>query len=193
MATKKTANTKAYMPPDVGPNWWRDIPEYGGKYQASRDGKIRRVYPSGLVKNMTPYKKAGAKAKKIHRNRQFVKLTKDGKGRAVPMLWIMANTWHTQPPGTVAYHINGIVTDNRAENIGFTDRSSLGKKTGHMSCKRRPVFKVNQAGEDVEVYGSAREAAAKNYMSYQAVLDRCHGKIKNPYALDGYTYRFEDE
>ena len=39
---------------------------------------------------------------------------------------------------------------------------------------------------------SAREAAKANHMSYQTVLDRCNGKVKNPYALDGFTYRFED-
>lgn len=38
----------------------------------------------------------------------------------------------------------------------------------------------------------AREAAKANHMSYQTVLDRCNGKVKNPYALDGFTYRFED-
>lgn len=37
-----------------------------------------------------------------------------------------------------------------------------------------------------------REAAKANHMSYQTVLDRCNGKVKNPYALDGFTYRFED-
>lgn len=29
-------------------------------------------------------------------------------------------------------------------------------------------------------------------MSYQTVRDRCNGRVKNPYALDGYNYIFED-
>lgn len=28
-------------------------------------------------------------------------------------------------------------------------------------------------------------------MSYQTVIDRCHNKVKNPFALDGFTYQFE--
>lgn len=28
-------------------------------------------------------------------------------------------------------------------------------------------------------------------MSYQTVLDRCNGKVKQPFALDGHTYQFE--
>lgn len=185
---------KSYKPIDQGPDWWRDIPGYDGKYQANRLGEIRRTFPSGVVRGMTPYRKSGQQHQKILRSRLFVKLTKDGHSKEVPLLQIMAATWHGETPkGKVPYHINDIVTDNRAANIGFIDRRSLGQKTGHMSGKRKTVFKVNQNGEDVEVYRSAREAARANHMSYQTVLDRCNGKVKNPYALDGYTYRFEDQ
>lgn len=181
---------KAYIPKDNGTGWWRDIPGYDGKYQINRIGEVRRKYESGLVRDMSSYKKSG----KQFRQRQFVKLTKNGKGsKDVSVLQIMAKTWfRQQDENKVPYHKNHIVTDNRVENIGFIDRSKLGKETGHMSGKRKTVFKVNRAGEDVEVYRSAREAARKNNMSYQTVLDRCNGKVKNPYALDGYTYRFEE-
>lgn len=46
-------------------------------------------------------------------------------------------------------------------------------------------------GEIVAVYPSARAAARENHMSYQTVLDRCNGKVKQPFALDGHTYQFE--
>ncbi|MCC8106417.1 MAG: NUMOD4 motif-containing HNH endonuclease [Clostridiales bacterium] len=147
---------KAYTPTNQGPDWWRDIPGYGGKYQANRLGEIRRVFPSGLVRDMTPYKKTGAKHQKILRNRLFMKLTLDGKAKEVPVLKIMAATWRgPTPAGKVPYHINGIVTDNRAENIGFIGKCELGQKTGHRANKRKAVFKVNEQGEDVEVYRSA--------------------------------------
>lgn len=179
---------KAYIPADVGGNWWRDIPGYGGKYRASRAGDIQRVFRSGAVRDMTPYRKQG----RTLRGRLFVKLTADGRPKEVPVLKVMAETWHNnQDKSLVPYHKNGIVTDNRADNIGFASRRELGKMTGHMSGKRKSVFKVTEDGEEVEVYRSAREAARKNNMSYQTVLDRCHNKVKNPFALDGFTYRFE--
>lgn len=62
--------------------------------------------------------------------------------------------------------------------------------TGALSS-RRPVEKVDMNGAVVEVYSSARAAARANHMSYQTVLDRCNGKVKNPYTLDGHNYRFE--
>lgn len=151
---------KAYMPEENGPNWWRDIPGYGGKYQVNRLGEIRRVFPSGSVRDMTPYKKSGAKHKKILRNRLFVKLTGENGSKEVAVLKIVAGAWHgPTPSGMVPYHKNGIVTDNRAENIGFIDKQTLGRNTGHMAEKRRTVFKINTSGEVVEIYRSAREAA----------------------------------
>lgn len=179
---------KSYVPADVGPNWWRDIPGYGGKYRASRAGDIQRVFPSGLVRDMTPFRKHS----KVFRNRMFVKLTINGKSKEIAMLKIMAETWHdNKDKSLVPYHKNGIVTDNHADNIGFISRSELGKMTGHMANKRKCVFKVDKDGNEVEVYRSAREAARKNNMSYQTVIDRCHNRVKNPFALDGFTYRFE--
>lgn len=179
---------KAHAPIDVGQNWWRDIPGYGGKYRVSRGGDVQRVFPSGLVRDMTPYKKQGG----AKRNRLFVKLTANGKPKGVPMLKVMAEAWHINcDPTLIPYHRNGDVTDNRADNIGFIDRSSLGKLTGHKTSRRKCVLKVTESGEAVEAYRSAREAAGANNMSYQTVLDRCHNKVRNPFALDGHTYQFE--
>ena len=96
------------------------------------------------------------------------------------------------PEGKVAYHINGEVTDNHLYNIGFTDRSSLGKKTGHKS-KSMAVFKIDKNGNEIEVYRSAREAGKKNFMSYQTVLDRCNHKVKNEFALLECSFRWCEE
>lgn len=171
---------------------WKDIPGYNGKYQASVDGNVRRVYKSGKTRLMTPYRKSSAKAKKILRDRLFVKLTKDGISKEVPMLRVMVSTYFgAVPEGKVPYHKNKIVTDNFAANIGFIDRVTLGKMTGAMS-KRIPVVKIDRQGEEVAFYTSAREAARENNMSYQTVLDRCNNKVKRPFELDGHNYQFDE-
>ncbi len=168
-------------------NNWKDIPGYGGKYQASIDGRVRRVYKSGKTRLMTPYRKTH----KAHRNKVFVKLTINGKPKEVSMLKIMVDTFFGQmPPGKVAYRKDGCPTNNAYWNIGFTDRQTLGRMTGARS-RRMPVVKISREGEIVDFYKSAREAARKNHMSYQTVLDRCNNKIKNPFALDGHNYQFE--
>jgi len=170
---------------------WRNIPEYDGKYQASFDGQIQRVYKSGTTRLMTPYKKSSKSAKRILRNRLFVKLTKDGKSKEVPMLKIMVATYYgSVPQGKVPYHKDGSVTNNEAGNVGFIDKKTLGQKTGAIS-RRKPVAKTDRTGETIAFYSSAREAAKHNHMSYQTVLDRCHNKVKRPFELDGYNYQFD--
>lgn len=170
--------------------WWKDIPGYDGKYQASRDGEIRRAYKSGCTRQLKSFKKKS----KITRRRRFINLTlPDGKRKEVAVAKIVAETFIGKtPPGMVLYHINGDVADNRVDNLGFISRSELGRMTGAKSNKRKAVFKINSAGEEVEVYPSARSAAKDNHMSYQAVVDRCKGKIKNPFKWYDYTFRYEE-
>lgn len=48
---------KAYIPPDNGPDWWRDIPGYKGKYRVNRTGEVQRVFQSGLVRCHNKVKK----------------------------------------------------------------------------------------------------------------------------------------
>lgn len=67
------------------------------------------------------------------------------------------------------------------------------KLTGDGKSRRQPVAKIDCNGEVVEVYSSAREAARKNYMSYQTIIDRCNRKCKSTFAPDGYAYAWDDK
>ena len=167
---------------------WKDIPEYNGKYQADREGNVRRVYKSGKTRLMTSY------IKKSTRNKRYViKMTKNGKAKEETLIDIMAKTFLGERPiDYVPYHKNGIQSDNYINNIAYISRKNLGKLTGEKS-RRKPVAKIDANGEIVEFYSSAREAARKNYMSYQTIADRCNGKCKSAFAPDGYAYAWEDE
>lgn len=167
---------------------WKDIPGYGGKYQADREGNIRHVYPSGKERIMTAYPKKMSGSQRL-----VVKLTRDGKAKEEIVISVMARTFlGPRPEGYVPYHKNGIQSDNYINNIAYISKKDLGKLTGAKS-RRKPVVKLNEDGEIVEAYSSAREAARKNYMSYQTVTDRCNGKCKSAFAPDGFAYAWEDE
>ena len=166
---------------------WKDIPGYGGKYQADREGNFRRVYQSGKVRAMTPYRK-----KTQNNQRLVVKLSKDGKSKEEVVLNVMARTFlGIAPRGCVPYHKNGCQTENHINNIAYISRKKLGEITGAKS-RRKTVVKIDADGQIVEFYTSAREAARKNYMSYQTVIDRCNRKCKSAFAPDGYAYAWED-
>lgn len=167
---------------------WRNIPGYNGKYQVDREANIRRVYPSGKTRAMTPYHK-----KMNGSQRLIVKLTDDkGKSKEVILLQIMAKTFlGPAPDGFVPYHKNGCQSDNYIQNIAYISREELGKKTGSKS-RRQSVVKIDVLDEIVDIYSSGREAARENYMSYQTIIDRCNGKCKSAFAPDGYAYAWED-
>lgn len=166
---------------------WRNIPGYNGKYQADMEANIRRAYPSGKTREMTPYRK-----KMNGSQRLVVKLTDNGKSKEVTLLQIMAKTFlGPAPEGCVPYHKNGCQSDNYIQNIAYISRKELGKKTGAKS-RRQSVVKIDLLGEIVDVYSSAREAARENYMSYQTIIDRCNRKCKSAFAPDGYAYAWED-
>ena len=166
---------------------WRDIPGYTGKYQVDQEGNVRRVFPSGKTRKMTPYYKKVSSGKKL-----IVKLTINGNSKEETLLSIMAKTFLGKcPDGYVPYHKNGCKNDNYINNIAYISKKKLGKLVG-AKAKRKPVAKIDNNGEIVDVYSSARQAARENYMSYQTVIDRCNGKCKSAFAPDGYAYAWED-
>lgn len=168
---------------------WRTIPGYEGAYDVSIMGEVRTHRGVKAPRIMQQYTKLRGKARLP--GRRCVKLSKNGKAKEMSVLKIMAETWcGGGPAGTVPYHKNGDLSDNRLSNIGFATKKELGKMTGS-NTRRKPVAKVDPQGEIVEVYPSAREAARANHLSRQNVIDRCHGRVKRPYALDGHTYQYE--
>ena len=87
-------------------------------------------------------------------------------------------------------HKNGDLSDNCLHNLIFMTNAEVGKAFGHKST-RIPVVKLTPDGEVVDCYPSVREAARANHMSYQTIIDRCKGKVKKPFALDGHTYAYD--
>lgn len=172
------------------PGWWRDIPGTDGKYQCSKEGKVRRIHKNGNTSQLRPY----VLCQSCHRStRQHVHLTVNGKAKIVTLLSVIVRTWlPPAPDGMTYHHANGNMYDNRISNIRLIDRSVLGRKTGGKS-RSHCVEKVDPDGNVVELYSSARAAAKAENMSHESIRQRCNGKIKAPYALTGYTYRWEKE
>ena len=175
---------------------WRDIPGYEGRYQINRLGEVRSLIcargPRKKPKLLKPFTKKFCKPGARTRW-YFVKLTDaQGKAKDRRVHILMRDAWMDGPrEGFVVYHRNGQAKDNYLHNLAYITPQELGEKTGS-SGGRRPVVKVTPGGEVVACYPSARQAAEANYLSYQAVMDRCNGKVKKPFALDGHTYQWDE-
>lgn len=170
---------------------WRDVPGFDGKYQASTEGRVRQVYPDGSYRVLNPFfHKTGSTIKRI--TVPYVVRMKEPNGHRTErsVLSIIAKTWLKAPPGKIAYHKNGITTENDVWNIGFMSRQELGHRFGAAS-NERCCCKVR--GDTVlEYYRSAKAAAAANYICYDSVLMRCNGKVKAPIHADGTTFRWDE-
>lgn len=171
-------------------NEWKPIPGYSGKYEASFLGQIRRTYKTKPPRILSQYEKGGERqgSRKL-----FVKLTKSGETGKEMNVAQMVYMTHIGaiPNGFVVVHKNGSFADNCANNLILMSQIELGRKYGIRS-KKKSVIKMSEDGEVVEIYYSAREAARKNYMSYQTVIDRCNGVVKKSVAPDGFDYAWED-
>ncbi|QQE80904.1 hypothetical protein [Alicyclobacillus sp. SO9] len=174
--------TPTQAPEEVG--YFVRIPGYP-LYEIDQFANVRRIYKTKRVL-MTQVVNS--------RRVPIVRLkTPDGGRKEERVHKLMQRTFLSDPkPGQVLYHKNRNRQDNCLSNLAYIDQRELGRMTGAKS-RRRPVAKIDAKGETVEVYSSAREAARKNWMSYQTVIDRCNGKVKKLYALDGYRYEWDDE
>ena len=94
------------------------------------------------------------------------------------------------PPGMRRAHRNGMRQDNAVENIVFVAPSEL--PTRYRPGNSRPVLKIDRAGNVVDFYPSASEAARKNHFCKAAMTKRCRGKVEDTYRADGYKYVYED-
>lgn len=158
-----------------------DIPGYFGRYQVNVLGQI--------LKNGKPMMRV-----RKHGKCEIRLTDENGKRHTHQVHKIVAQVFLKQEPGPdmVLYHKNGDLEDNCVNNLAWINKRELGKKTGAMA-KRKTVLKLDSHGDIVHIYTSARAASRDNFMSYQAIIDRCNGKVKSEYAPDGYRYVWDSD
>ena len=132
---------------------------------------------------------------KQHNNgngRLYIRMkTKDGKWKNVFVKSLMIDKFFGGYKGNEVYaHRNGFIQDCSVFNLVKTTRQEVGKKSGGSS--RRSVEKVDRYGNVVALYASTAEAAKANYISRKSIWMRCTNQVKDPYLLDGHTYRYEE-
>lgn len=163
---------------------WKEITGYRWPYRISTDGDVQKFWNGEWVE-LRPYLSGG-------RARAMVKMrTADNRKIEVPVVWLMADAFMGgRRNGFCIVHRNGAKLDCALENLKFATRKECGK----LSCgnRRRTVLKLDRAGRVIAIYPSVTEAAKRNYISKNAVYNRCANKVKSPFDLDGFNYQYEN-
>lgn len=123
---------------DLPDEIWRDIADYGGKYQVSNFARVRSLY-RGKTKLIKP--------DIIHTGYLRVTLYKDGKTKSHYVHVLVAKAFVPNPEGKrQVNHISGDKANNRVENLEWTTGSENQKhaySTGlHPSGCNRPNAKL---------------------------------------------------
>lgn len=150
---------------------WRTIPGFGGLYQASSEGHIRRLYKTRepRILKITENRGNGRRQTVVSVYRS------DGTRMQSTVLRLVAMAFY---PGMVdgknVVHRNGLHRDNTVANVLILDPSATGKRCGHRG-RRKGVCLVDCSGEIMEAFPSVQAASAATGISRKTIRKHCNG------------------
>lgn len=142
---------------------WRQI-EYTN-YYIDVNGRIKKVYKNKNQKILRTYRKGSIQIIKIN-----------GKQRNVARL-VVESFYRKLKKDEVVVHINGIILDNRLENLKIMKKKEVGKITGALAKQKTILLMEN--GEIKQIFKGTRETEKKLFISRQTVSDYCNDKVKH--------------
>lgn len=161
---------------------WREIE--GGKwtYRVSHRGEVQ-VLKNG---SWLPL------AVNLHENRATVKMRrKDGRRQEVAVALLVARAFiGPVEQGYCVRHKDRAKMNNHIDNLEIVPRGQANALCH--GTRRRPVFKIDKYGRVLELYSTIKEAAEKNNFSRTAVLNRCRGRVRDPFRWADFSFRYED-
>ena len=164
---------------------WRDIPGYSGKYQASTEGRIRRVYANGRKLVLKAYERNGTNGKQHTVNLYRL----DGKQVPSTVLRLVALTWMPERAKTGSVvHRNGLHSDNSIRNIAILTPEEVGRRFG--GVRRKAVCMVNREGAVLEIYQSVTAASKATGIARDTIVRHCNRLGTRPLP-DGISFTWD--
>lgn len=115
---------------------------------------------------------------------------KNGRFKKVNLKSLMVDAFFGGKKKGVVYGFrNGSFMDCSVYNLYPTTQTKINERFG--GGLRRSVEKIDKAGNVLDLYSSVTEAAEANYVSRTFVTNRCKKHAKNPFALTGFSFRYE--
>lgn len=185
---------------------WKSLNEYDGIYQVSNLGRIRSLIDNHQNKRIVPKVK---KARIGNSGYLYVNLRKDGKPTSERIHRLVASYFCEKPvDAQCVNHINGIKTDNRAENLEWCTYSENSVKAYEMGLKRptkdsangmygihgkdhpssKPILQYSLDGNLIAEYESGIEAGNALGVDGSSIQRCARGDRKTAF---GYRWRYK--
>lgn len=164
---------------------WKKIDVCTKPYYISTLGRVKVKYKNGKEKVLSQYAKSG-------RKKLMVKLpVGDKKYKEFHIHQLVALAFVPNPNNyECTYHKDHDIFNNRCNNIGWIDRSELGKLTGGLT-NSMPVFKKDaKTKEIIEWYESMAEAGRQNYLHRETIRMCVAGELKT---AGGFLWEIDKE
>lgn len=133
---------------------WKDIPGYGGVYQISNTGKVKKIKKKlGIVVD-----EKIRKATYNHGSYQ-INLIKYGRRKSHFIHQLVAQAFIPNPNGyKYVYHLNGNLSDNNANNLVWTNKHPFRYAKSHRMAKQS----IKSFLERVEKFANKSEEYLRN-------------------------------
>lgn len=191
---------------------WKDIEGYEGLYQVSNLGRVRSVdriitssYPYGTK---TSFLKGKIRKLSLDGQGQYlqVNLNKENKQKQFLVHRLVAQAFVSNPKyKETVNHINGIKTDNIADNLEWATRSENEKhayrmglasnwlkgKHGKDNYQSKVTLQIDKSTKKVlnEFYSTGEASKATN-INRSDIVNCCNKKLKS---AGGYIWRYKEE
>lgn len=169
---------------------WKTIDGYFWRYRINDMARVEREKKPG---EWIPVKPFIYRDKKHHNSsgRLAIRMkTVDGQWMNIFVKNLMIDAFFGgRKPGDVFIHRNGFFQDCSIYNLIRTTEQKVGERTG--GAGRKSIEKIDSDGNVLDLYSSVTEAAEKNFVSRKFVSNRCGKRVKNPFALTGFSFRYE--
>ena len=169
---------------------WKPIDGYYYPYRINENAQVEKFWNNGKWKAVPPIYRHDIDGDYSYTFLVVkLRISKD-KYRHVRLARLMELAFlPKKKPDEVLSFKNQMVTDCSLNNLFYRSKRELCKEVG--ARNKKAIEKIDHNGNVVDLFMGLAEASKKEHICQDAIQKRCTNKIKNPYSLNGYTYRYE--